>query len=492
MTSSPPQEPSASPRRAALAALLAVTPALMAIVLFEGFVTQDGPAHLYNAHVLARSFDPASPFQHVFEVRWEPLPNWAGHLALMGLVSAFTPRLADRLMTATTLALFAVALGWLRGRVAGGRGAVAAGIFAGMLALNITWLFGFTSFLLGAALFPATLSVWWSGRDAGFSWRRAAALAALGVLGYFCHLVSLGLTALGLIVLEALTPGGHRRGRAKTTALGLIPLLPLAFLYLRLMKQGGGIQPQWHHLANPLSPRSWFTQLGWVDPITLARKDVIPLLDGVTSSWCGVFAPVVWLGLGLVLILLATRIERERLGWWILGIVLTCVGIVAPDTLGASHGGYLPQRIVLLGLAALVPVVQAGKLATAALSVALILQTATVFEYAQASDRTAGRLLRAAPEIGRNRAASPPCCVISVRAAAPIRCYTPIAHSAWARVILFTVIMKPSIIIFRSTSCPSFPTLILPRSSVSPSSTPRLRVPPAPVSGPSFSTPTAM
>ena len=144
-------------------------------------------------------------------------------------------------------------------------------------------------------------------------------------------------------------------------------------------------------------------------------KNVKPLFDGVSSPWFGLLSPVVWLGLGLVLIGLAASLDRDRRGWWILGAVLMIGGILAPDTLGASHGGYLPQRIVLLGLAALVPVVRPGKAATAALSVAWILQTATVFDYARHADRTAGRLLRAAPAIGRNQRVATLLCDIRPR-----------------------------------------------------------------------------
>src|SRR4051794_21326636 len=54
--------------------LVALLPALTAIWANPWFVTQDGPAHLYNAHIIARSGDPRSPFRDVFEVRREPLP----------------------------------------------------------------------------------------------------------------------------------------------------------------------------------------------------------------------------------------------------------------------------------------------------------------------------------------------------------------------------------------------------------------------------------
>ncbi len=310
-------------RRLGLATLfLATAPIVAAVWIVPTFVTQDGPAHLYNAEILARSFGPNSPFRPYFSVRWQPLPNWAGHLALMGLVSAFPPRVADRLMTSATFVLFACAVAWLRYRVAGWRGMPLSAIVAGILAANVTWLFGFTSFLLGAALFPVTLAVWWAGRDRtdGFA-RRALALAALVAFGYFCHLVSLGLTALGLVVLELSTPGRNRRARAICTALGLLPLLPLGVLYLGLVRQGGGIAAAVRPPSgmSRLPPRSWLRQLSWVDPISIARRDVAPFLEGVPFPLAATgLSPVVWFVLGLGLLGAATlpqqALERLTLG----------------------------------------------------------------------------------------------------------------------------------------------------------------------------------
>ena len=394
--------------------LLTFAPIVAAIWSVPTFVTQDGPAHLYNAEILSRSFDPESPFRPYFAVRWQPLPNWAGHLALVGLVSVFPPRVADRLITSATFVLFACAVIWLRYRVVGWRGMPLAALVAALLGANVTWLFGFTSFLLGAALFPVTLGVWWAGRDREDGWaRRSVGLAALVVCGYFCHLVSLGLTALGLVVLEAATPGRNRRARAFRTALGLLPLVPLGLLYLGLMRQGGGIAPQWKHLGHPASPIGWFRQLSWVDPISIARRDVAPLLDVGPSLGLAALTPVVWFVLALVL-LAAVRLgkasqppESTTRGWWILSAILVIGGIAAPDTLGASHGEYLQQRIVLLGLAALVPLLPAepsrtkiGRLALGAMAAAWALQTAFVWDYAFTSERTAGAIARAAPHVG--------------------------------------------------------------------------------------------
>ena len=399
-----------------LALVVALGPAVAAVWWHPAFVTQDGPAHLYNAHNLAQSLDPASPFRDTFAVRWEPLPNWAGHLALAGLVATLPARMADRLMTTVTLVGFAIAVVWLRRRVAGESSPLVA-VLAALLALNVAWLLGFSGFLLGACLFPVTLGAWWSGRDAGWSARRAVALAGLSALGYFCHLVSLGLTVVGLVVLEALTPArpGSRRGRAATTAVGLLPLVPLGLVYLRLMRRGGGITPEWKHLRNPLSPGWWVTQLTWVDPISLARKDYLPIV-GRVAEWQTVFAPVLWLGAALALAIAATFLtgggplrDRARRGWWALAALLLVGGAAGPDTLGPAHGEYLQLRVVLLGLVALVPVVRLdaagriGKASALVMVAALAVQSAVVWDYAATSERMAGSLFRAVELVGRDQ-----------------------------------------------------------------------------------------
>ena len=87
--------------------IAALAPALAAIWAVPWFVTQDAPAHVYNAEILARSFDPTSPFGAFFAIRWQPIPNWVGHVVLAGLVRVFPAWAADRIMTSVTLAGFA-------------------------------------------------------------------------------------------------------------------------------------------------------------------------------------------------------------------------------------------------------------------------------------------------------------------------------------------------------------------------------------------------
>lgn len=397
--------------------VLALVPSLAAVWAYPGFVTQDGSAHVYNAWILRESFGAHSPLNDTFVVRWDPLPNWAGHLTLMGLLCIFQPRVADRAMTTVTLVGFSASLVWLRWRVAGWRGMPMAALLAVMLGLNMCWIYGFSSFLIGAALFPIVLGAWWAGRDSGWSWGRAAIIGALMALGYFCHLISMGLTVIGLVVLEVFTPGPRRLGRAATTFVGLLPCLPLAAIYLRLSRGGGGMAPVWKHLKDPFSARSWAEQLLWVEPVTLASKKVIPLLGKETVLYAP-FTPISLFCVALMLLLLATFAAWLRTrpsahpplrGWWILAAVLLTGGVIGPDTLGSDNGFYLQQRVVLLGLASLVPVLwlgTGGRLGGASavfLIGALAIQSATVWHYAHLSERTAGAILRATPAVGTNQ-----------------------------------------------------------------------------------------
>lgn len=432
---------------------MVLAPAVVAVWAVGWFVTQDSPAHVYNAEILSRSFDQRSPFGEVFAVRWEPIPNWFGHVLLAVLMRILTAQAAERLVTTVALVGFAASVYWLRNQIAGsGRicrvNVVAGALLAAILAMNVTWLLGFTSFTLGACLFPITLGYWWPRRD-NLRTRDVAVLWALLVLGYFCHLVSLGLTVVGLGVLALTTPlpaspldeaGGAipwRRLSARLVPLAAagLPLVPLGLAYLRLASRGGSLRPTWDNLPDPLKLSSWRSQFTWADPITLMRKDVLPFLDR-PGPWFLVTAPVLWLAVALGVWLLEQIVNRVRRdghrvagassgellrGWCILAGLMIVGGVIGPDTLGPEHGNYLPQRVVLCGLVALSVLFEvdprkcAGLVAFGALAIAVIAQSAIVWEYATYSDRTAGAILRARDTVGRGRR------VVFLTAAVPCR-----------------------------------------------------------------------
>jgi hypothetical protein len=433
--------------------LIALMPAMAAVWAVPWFITQDSPAHVYNAEILSRSLDPASPFGGTFAIRWQPIPNWVGHLLLAGLVRIVPAWAADRIMTSLTLAGFAAAIFWLRLRISGpgsGNGVgtkhLPAAMLATLLAMNMTWLFGFTSFTLGACLFPITLGFWWPRRDR-LGAAGVAGLSVLLVLGYFCHLVSLGLTVIGLAVLAVASPlpesesgagSFWRRARSRLVPMGvaMLPMVPLGLMYLGLAHRGGPLHPEWANLGDPMTLSGWKNQLTWADPITLARKDALPFTDRVGAVYI-LFAPVCWMTGALFFWGVARAADRLRGGrdadgvgkregatlevpagsiaaggrgaWWMLAALLIVGGIAGPDTLGPEHGNYLPQRIVLFGLVALAVAIEIdvrrwpGRIAAAGLAVAVMLQSAIVWDYALHSDRTAGEIVRARDAVGRGR-----------------------------------------------------------------------------------------
>ena len=407
----------ATSRSGVLVLAAALVPILGAVWGVRWFVTQDGSAHLYNAYIIAKSLGPNSPFAAYYTVHWEALPNWSGHIVTAAAVSLMPAWAAGSAITTLTLVGFAASIVWLRLRVAGPSGLPVASTLAVLLSLNFPWLLGFTSFMLGACLFPITLVIWWDGRER-FGWGRAASIAVLMIVGYLCHLVSLGLTALGLIVLALTTPGASRGIRLVRTLAALLPLMPLAFLYRTLSNAGGPMQPVWSHLASPFSPEAWGAQIAQADPITLTSGKAIPLTSVDHSVWFGLFKPMTWLMLAFTLMWYsAIRARRagpspgskERIGWaWLAGLLLIG-GIVGPDSLGASHGEFLQPRVVLLGLVALVPVVKldtrvrSGQLIALVVGFALALQSAVVWDYALTSHRTAGAIAAARDAIGTNQ-----------------------------------------------------------------------------------------
>lgn len=397
---------------------VSLLPALVAVWSTPWFVTQDGPAHLYNAQIITRSFDADSPFNAFYHVRWQPLPNWVGHLSLALLLRAMPAREADRIMTTLTLVGFAASIVWLRWRVVGWRGMPLAALLAVLLAINLPWLLGFTSFMLGACLFPITLGIWWHGRDRLWP-GRVVALSVLVVLGYFSHLVSLGLTVVGLAVLALFAPGERRFARAGWTALGLLPLLPLGWIYVGLTRQGGPMDPKWKHVEHPLDLHSWHAQLSWADPISLGSKIILPFQEGASLRFA-LLTPLVAFAISMVFEGITMARDRwsspaaamswpDRRGWGILTAVLILGGVAGPDTLGESHGNYLPQRVLLFGLVALVPLLDleaktwTGRATALILVWAVAIQSAFLWEYAATSNRNVNALLQARPAIGSNQ-----------------------------------------------------------------------------------------
>jgi hypothetical protein len=420
------KSPFATPcRRGLLIFGLLALPVLAAIWGVPWFVTQDGPLHLLNAHIMTELLKQPMTFDGLYAVRWDPLPYWAAHLCLSGLMSLFSDRTADRiLMTLTSMGL-ASAIVWLRWRVAGWEGMWAIAPLAVILSLNILWLLGLYSFLLGAGLMLVTLGVWWMGRNA-MGPGRALIIALLLVAGYLTHLVSVGLTAISIVILALGTPGRDWWRRNIWTAASLAPLVPLALIYHRMMRSGGAISPSWYGLDNIWSPVAWFNYARTVDFVLLRPGKELPPFAVQPLDWFGYFAPTTWLmiavaGLGLVTLLgRGDEVRREKRGWIILSLLLFLGALMGPYDFGGAHGTILRERILLLAMATSAPALTFNlkPMATSAsafwfnvkrwsaiacgvmLLVAAAIQIVFVWDYALFSNRLVSDFMAAKPYVG--------------------------------------------------------------------------------------------
>lgn len=405
-----------SRRRCLLFFCVLILPVVAAIWGVRWFVTQDGPAHIYNAHILVELAKPNAPLAAAFTARLEPVPNLVGQLLLMGLMSIFSARTADRMMMTLVFVGFASSILWLRWQVAGWKGMWLVAPLAVLLGLNKLWLMGFYSFLVGAALFPLTLGFWWSSRER-MGLVRALALAGLLVFGYLCHVISFGLTVVGLAVLSLLTPGAGWRRRCAWTFVGLLPLVPLAIMYRSMMRSGGKARPTWDELTDVWSPHLWAKHLLDANPLQFGPLRAFPFVESF-SAWYQLLSPTFLVTIALTVLVAAmviARTSQRRLladphrAWWVLAVLFCAGWLIGPDHFGDQHGGFIRERLLLLGLVCIVPALQvdfkrvSAQIGMFAVVVAVAAQTAMVWDYALFSNRLVGDLMQAKEYVGTDQ-----------------------------------------------------------------------------------------
>jgi|GEM_PF-983307 len=373
-----------------LGAVLGLAPTWAFLAGVPEFATQDGPTHVYNARIAARALGWSAPCDAIphpssemFTVSWRLIPNWGSTGLAWAALWVVEPIQVDRLVTAMLAWGMAWAILWTWSR--GGRSSdrvepppLRVGLAAALLGLNAPWLWGFSGFLVGALLGLIGVTVWWRAvqRPQGPAARDLIALAGLTGLGYLCHPIGLGLmvaTIVAVAMVEAILAGPNHPlrqhpGRILTrTALGLGPLVPLALIYRAQIGEAGPLNPTWDHLADWTSPRAWMNQFTWVDPLALGSKTHWPWWDAPPMAHQGpALTPLGRLIRGLsapsllawAAILLGTlaswRRNPDRAVWRGVGLAIVAFSLVCPDTLGESHGHYLPQRVALWGLMLLV------------------------------------------------------------------------------------------------------------------------------------------
>ena len=75
------------------------------------FPSQDGGAHIYNAHILATlaAGDGAGHYADIYTLNFTALANWADHLLLALLTALFSPATAEKMLVSSYVVAFAAA-----------------------------------------------------------------------------------------------------------------------------------------------------------------------------------------------------------------------------------------------------------------------------------------------------------------------------------------------------------------------------------------------
>jgi hypothetical protein len=387
--------------RTAAATVVLALPALAAIWFLPYFVTQDGPAHQYTAELLARLIGGDSWLASQVHLQKLLLPNYLAQIILAAL-SVLPGRAGDQILMSLTIVALALAITWLRHSVQPQSSGLLIIPFALILTMGRLWLLGFYGFLLGVVLFCITMGWWWRRRDR-LTLPSAAMLSLLLVLGWFAHLVSYGVTLALLATFTLVRPD---RRRALLTLLATVPSLFLAAWYAVVMTSYGSFAPHYLRMETP-SIRSWLQYLRSIKLLSIADQTRLPFLK-MESSLFVVFAPAILTAVAVVIWTITTRRTPDAQPggkvWGMFAVVLLISALVAPDSFGAEHGGFLRERLFLLGLVSAVPAwsllpSRANRLASFLVLIGLAVQTLFVWEYGVRSNEQVQTLTEVAHAI---------------------------------------------------------------------------------------------
>ncbi|MDJ1467684.1 hypothetical protein QNI19_12555 [Cytophagaceae bacterium DM2B3-1] len=176
------------------------------IPLFTGkfFPTSDGAAHLYNAELMKDMLLGTSPI-HVEFLEWNiyPDPNRFSHVFLTTLLLVFPDYIAEKILLATYVILFAVSFRYLIRNI--NYKATFLSVFAFPLVYNLSFWYGFYNFCFSLIFFFLFVG-YWLRTQYNYTLKRTIVLIFLTLCMYFSHPVSyvFSILFLGLwIVMDA-------------------------------------------------------------------------------------------------------------------------------------------------------------------------------------------------------------------------------------------------------------------------------------------------
>jgi hypothetical protein len=298
---------------------------LWLVLPLERFPSQDGPAHVYQAHLLrALLLDPQSVYHRYFVLAAYPQPNVAGHVLLAGLMTALPPEWAEKLLVVGYLLLFPWAVRYAASPRVGGW------VMVWTLPLAPSFLLhmGFYNFCLGMLLLLLSVG-FWQRRQARPSAISLLALAWLLLAIYFSHLMALAAAYL-LLALVSLVPAPQAGVAAGKRIIGLalaaVPSFLLVLGYLLSQSPGSVAWPDFKAVVRD------YGQLSGLWSYALAEMELMRVYAFATVC--------------LACVLFWRRADASGGGWLAAALLFALGSFVAPDAL--AGGGLVRERCQFL------------------------------------------------------------------------------------------------------------------------------------------------
>lgn len=151
------------------------------------WVTMDGAAHVYNATILKNMLCGDGWFHSFYEINKEFVPNWFGHVVLVGLKLFFSGAVSDKIFLLSYGVLFPFSFRYLIKQIA------PKNILLTYLILPFTYTFvftmGFYNFCFSLVFLFLILGYFIRYHNS-LTWKRKIILSTLLLLCYFSHLFS--------------------------------------------------------------------------------------------------------------------------------------------------------------------------------------------------------------------------------------------------------------------------------------------------------------
>ena len=222
---------------------------ILPVWLFKYACTQDGPAHVHNAHILKVYHNHENYIlREVHERNPTLFPNWTSHVVMAGLMYVFPPLICEKIFFSLCIGLLPLSLLYLLNGIQKSKTLFC--LVGFVCAYNYLLHMGFYNFALSVSLFFFALGCWWRCEDKLSPKAFVTAYVWLTVV-YLTHfqsyaLLTISLTFLGvyLYVYDALeSPRLRLAAQLKSVLLFLGSMLPayiILLTYYLVKREGGG------------------------------------------------------------------------------------------------------------------------------------------------------------------------------------------------------------------------------------------------------------